>query len=59
MDNRNRKGVMLRINPESWRKLKMIAIDENTTLQAIVCNQVEVYLAGRESEPAKKTKAKT
>ena len=51
----DRKNLMLKLKPDSWRRLKMIAVEKDTTLQDIVCAQVEEYLA---AETAKKAKAK-
>ena len=52
----DRKNLMLKLKPDSWRRLKMIAVEKDTTLQDIVCDQVEEYLA---DETAKKAKARS
>ena len=51
----DRKNLMLKLKPDTWRRLKMIAVEKDTTLQDIVCDQIEEYL---ETETAKKAKAK-
>ena len=51
----DRKNLMLKLKPDSWRRLKMLAVEKDTTLQDIVCALIEAYL---DTETAKKAKAK-
>ena len=41
----DRKNLMLKLKPDSWRRLKMLAVEKDTTLQDIVCDRIEEYLA--------------
>ena len=51
----DRKNIMLKLKPDSWRRLKMLAVEKDTTLQDLVCGKIEEYL---DTETAKKAKAK-
>jgi hypothetical protein len=34
-ERRSVKGVLIKVNDEAWRALRILAIDRNTTLQAL------------------------
>ena len=49
----DRKNLMLKLKPDSWRRLKMLAVEKDTTLQDIVCDQIEEYLAAETEKKAR------
>jgi predicted transcriptional regulator len=40
------KGTMVRLPPDLLRRAKKVAIDRDTTLQALVADALEAYLKG-------------
>ena len=44
-----RKGVLVRMPRALWRELRLIALDHDTTLQAIMVEAAQDYLRKRDS----------
>lgn len=47
-----RRGVLVRVSPETWRALKLAAIQNNTTVQTMMLAAIEVVLNGHGQSPA-------
>ena len=45
-----RKGVLVRMPRELWRELRLLAIDHDTTLQAIMVEAASDYVRKRNAE---------
>jgi hypothetical protein len=47
-----RRGVLVRVAPETWRSLKLAALRRGTTVQAVMLEAIEVVLGRHEDAPA-------
>jgi hypothetical protein len=47
-----RRGILVRVSPETWRALKLAAIQNNTTVQMMMLAAIEVVLNGHGQSPA-------
>ncbi len=43
-DSDGRRGILVRARPEAWRALKILAVEENTTLQALLEETINLRL---------------
>ena len=46
-----RRGILVRARPEAWRALKLIALDEETTLQGVMTEAINDYLTKNGKPP--------
>jgi len=46
-----RRGILVRARPEAWRALKLIALDEETTLQGVMTEAINDYLVKNGKPP--------
>ena len=47
-----RRGVLVRVSPETWRALRLAAIARGTTMQSLMLAAITIVLEQREEVPA-------